>query len=85
MIQFKKIIVHNFGSYSHSEVSLQNKGFCLVTGKNEFKKDNAHSNGSGKSFLWNAICYVLPHLENNTTLYVIVYKPSPYRVGNSLS
>lgn len=59
MINFEKLIVHNFGSYSHSEVNLQNKGFCLVTGKNEFKKDNAHSNGSGKSFLWNAICYVL--------------------------
>ncbi len=33
----------------------------------------------------NAICYVLPHLENTTTLYVIVYRPSPYRVGNSLA
>ena len=59
MINFEKLIVHNFGSYNHSEVNLQNKGFCLVTGKNECKKDNAQSNGSGKSFLWNAICYVL--------------------------
>ena len=59
MINFEKLIVHNFGSYNHSEVNLQNKGFCLVTGKNECKKDNAQSNGSGKSFLWNAICYAL--------------------------
>ena len=59
MIQFKKLIVHNFGSYGHSELSLQNRGFCLVSGQNNFKKDNALSNGSGKSFLWSAICYAL--------------------------
>lgn len=59
MIQFKKLIIHNFGSYGHSELDLQNRGFCLVSGQNNFKKDNALSNGSGKSFLWNAVCYAL--------------------------
>ena len=59
MIQFKKLIVHNFGSYSHTEIDLQNKGFCLVSGQNNYKKDNALSNGSGKSFLWNAVCFAL--------------------------
>lgn len=59
MIQFKKIIVHNFGSYGHTELELQNKGFCLVSGQNNYIKDNALSNGSGKSFLWSAICYAL--------------------------
>ena len=59
MIQFKKIIVHNFGSYGHVELELQNKGFCLVSGQNNYAKDNALSNGSGKSFLWSAICYAL--------------------------
>ena len=59
MIQFKKLTVHNFGSYGHSELDLQNRGFCLVSGQNNFKKDNALSNGSGKSFLWSAICYAL--------------------------
>lgn len=59
MLQFKKITVHNFGSYSHSEVNLLSRGFCLVSGKNNYKKDNALSNGSGKSFLWNAICFAL--------------------------
>lgn len=59
MIQFKKIIVHNFGSYGHVELELQNKGFCLVSGQNNYTKDNALSNGSGKSFLWSAICYAL--------------------------
>ncbi len=59
MIQFKKIIVHNFGSYGHVELDLQNRGFCLVSGQNNYLKDNAVSNGSGKSFLWSAICYAL--------------------------
>lgn len=59
MIQFKKIILHNFGSYGHAELELQNRGFCLVSGQNNYLKDNALSNGSGKSFLWSAICYAL--------------------------
>ena len=59
MINFEKLILCNFGSYKQAEIELQNKGFCLVTGCNNFKKDNAQSNGSGKSFLWNAICFAL--------------------------
>jgi DNA repair exonuclease SbcCD ATPase subunit len=59
MIQFKKVILHNFGSYGHAELELQNKGFCLVSGQNNYTKDNALSNGAGKSFLWSAICYAL--------------------------
>lgn len=59
MLNFDKLILHNFGSYGHTELDLHNKGFCLVTGKNEYEKDNALSNGSGKSFLWNAICFAL--------------------------
>lgn len=59
MIQFKKVIIHNFGSYGHVELELQNRGFCLVSGQNNCIKDNAISNGAGKSFLWSAICYAL--------------------------
>jgi DNA repair exonuclease SbcCD ATPase subunit len=59
MLQFNKVVVHNFGSYGHAEVDLANKGFCLVSGRNNYKKDNALSNGSGKSFLWSAICFAL--------------------------
>lgn len=59
MIQFKKIIVHNFGSYQHAELDLQNRGFCLVSGKNNYVADNAASNGTGKSQIFNAICYAL--------------------------
>lgn len=59
MIQFKKVILHNFSSYGHTELDLQNRGFCLVSGQNNCTKDNALSNGSGKSNLLNAICYAL--------------------------
>ena len=59
MLNFKKVILHNFGSYGHAETNLENKGICLVSGRNNYKKDNALSNGSGKSFLWSGICYAL--------------------------
>ena len=59
MLSFKKIILHNFGSYGHAEVNLENRGICLVSGRNNYKKDNALSNGSGKSFLWSGICFAL--------------------------
>ena len=59
MLSFKKVILHNFGSYGHAETTLENKGICLVSGRNNYKKDNALSNGSGKSFLWSGICFAL--------------------------
>jgi DNA repair exonuclease SbcCD ATPase subunit len=59
MLSFKKIVLHNFGSYGHTEANLENKGICLVSGQNNYKKDNALSNGSGKSFLWSGICFAL--------------------------
>lgn len=84
MIQFNSLIIHNFGSYGHTELDLQNRGFCLVTGENKFKKDNAASNGSGKSFIWSAICFALTgetmnglskslkniNIENDNTCYI---------------
>lgn len=62
MIHFNKVILHNFGSYQHAEIDLQNKGFCLVSGENHYLKDNALSNGAGKSFIWNGICFALTGL-----------------------
>ena len=59
MIQFKKIILHNFGSYGHAELDLQNRGFCLVSGQNDYAKDNSASNGAGKSQCFSAISYAI--------------------------
>jgi len=58
-VLWNKVILHNFGSYNHAEVDLLDKGFCSVVGENNYKKDNALSNGSGKSFLWSALCYTI--------------------------
>lgn len=59
MINFRKVILHNFSSYHHSEFDLTNKGFCLVSGKNLCKQDNSSSNGAGKSTPWSAISFCL--------------------------
>ena len=59
MLTFKKVILHNFGSYNHAELNLDARGICLVSGINNCQTDNALSNGSGKSQLWNAICFAL--------------------------
>ena len=91
-IDFEKVIIHNFGSYGHTELDLKSKGFCLVSGKNNFKKDNALSNGSGKSFIWEAIIWALTgetsrgitsglknvNIEDNNDMYVEVY----FKVNN---
>ena len=58
-IVFNKLFLHNFGSYGDAELRLANKGFCLVSGENRYKKDKSLSNGSGKTNLWSAICYAL--------------------------
>lgn len=56
---FKKVKLVNFGSYLTEEIDLSNQGFCLISGENHYKKDNAKSNGSGKSTIFSAICYAL--------------------------
>lgn len=58
-IKFKKLIIHNFLSYGHAEIDLNDRGYCLVSGKNNFKADNTISNGSGKSSWISAIHYAL--------------------------
>ena len=58
-IIFKSIILHNFLSFGHSEINLEDKKYCLVSGINKCSKDNAVSNGSGKSTIWSGICWAL--------------------------
>lgn len=58
-LKFKKVKLVNFNSYAEAEVYLNDKGFCSVTGKNNYIKDGALSNGCGKSTIWTAICYAL--------------------------
>ena len=58
-IVFKKIKLHNFFSFSDVEVDLNDMGYTLVSGRNYCHFDNAYSNGSGKSSIFNAICFAL--------------------------
>ena len=58
-IKFKKIFINNFLSIGQGEISLEDKGYTLIEGINNNPKDNALSNGSGKSTCFNALCYCL--------------------------
>lgn len=58
-LQLEKVILHNFLSYGHSEIDLTDRGYCLVSGINRCSKDNAVSNGSGKSSWSSGICWAL--------------------------
>lgn len=58
-IHLDKVTIHNFLSIGDAEVMLANQGYVLVKGHNHNPADGATSNGSGKSSLWNAICWAL--------------------------
>lgn len=58
-IEFQKVILHNFISFGHSELTFGDDGFIKVSGINENIDDLATSNGSGKSSLWEAIVWAL--------------------------
>ena len=58
-IVFKRVRLHNFMSFEDAELDLNEMGNILVTGRNYCKLDNAYSNGSGKSSIFNGICFAL--------------------------
>lgn len=58
-LNFKSIKIENFLSIGQVEVNLADNGYTFVTGVNENPSDNALSNGSGKSSLWEAISWCL--------------------------
>lgn len=58
-IKFKKIHIQSFLSIGDATIDLQNSGYTLVEGVNLNTEDNASSNGSGKSSLFEAIVWAL--------------------------
>lgn len=58
-INFKNLIIDNFLSIGHGEINLENRGYTLIEGINNNPKDNATSNGSGKSSIVSALCFAL--------------------------
>lgn len=59
ILYFSKVRVHNFFCYADAELDLCNMGYSIVSGKNNMESDGAVSNGSGKSSIFNAVCYAL--------------------------
>ena len=57
-IKFEDIQIENFRSIEKAHINLQSQGNVIVKGINEYE-DNATSNGSGKSRIFEAIVYAL--------------------------
>ena len=59
LIKFKSVRIHNFLSIGNAKIDLDNNHIVLVEGRNNNSSDSAFSNGSGKSSIFNAICWCL--------------------------
>ena len=57
-IRFLSIELNNFRSLDTARITLSNQGTVIVKGINEYE-DNASSNGSGKSSIFEGIVYAL--------------------------
>lgn len=57
-IRFKELDIENFRSIDKAHIVLENQGTVIVKGINEYE-DNATSNGSGKSSIFEAIVFTL--------------------------
>ena len=57
-IRFKELDIENFRSIDKAHIVLENQGTVIVKGINEYE-DNATSNGSGKSSIFEAIVFAL--------------------------
>lgn len=51
--------IENFMSFKSADLSLNDRGFVTVVGRNDNVCDNSVSNGSGKSSLWEALLWCL--------------------------
>ena len=58
-VRFDKIKISNFLSIGNAEIDLSVNGYTLVSGINNCSSDDAKSNGSGKSSIWEALSWVL--------------------------
>lgn len=58
-IVFNKLTIENFMSIGKLELEFNKLGYVLVEGKNASTTDNAKSNGSGKSSVWEALTWCL--------------------------
>lgn len=59
ILTFKNIHIENFLSFGTADLLLDRGNYVLVKGENENPVDNAESNGSGKSAIFDAIVWAL--------------------------
>lgn len=55
----KNISIENFLSFKQADIDLTQSGFIQVCGENKNKDDSSTSNGTGKSSIFEAICWAL--------------------------
>ena len=70
-IEFSRLILHNFMSFGHADIRFNDDGFIRVSGINDNPLDNAGSNGSGKSSLWEAIVWAITGETIRGTKHVV--------------
>lgn len=58
-IKFKKLHIENFMSIGEADIDLSDRAFTLIEGVNNNETDNARSNGSGKSSIFEALVWAL--------------------------
>lgn len=58
-IKFKHLTIENFMSIEHADLCLEDRAFTLIEGINNNVMDNARSNGSGKSSIFEALVWAL--------------------------
>lgn len=59
LIKFKEVSIKNFLAIGQATVELSNRGFTLISGRNNNITDNAQSNGAGKSSIICAIVWAI--------------------------
>ena len=59
VIHFDSIDLHNFMSFEDAHIQFDYSGYILVRGKNTNALDNASSNGSGKTAIFEALIWTL--------------------------
>ena len=58
-IKFKKLHIENFMSIGEADIDLSDRAFTLIEGINNNENDNARSNGSGKSSIFESLVWTL--------------------------
>ena len=58
-IVFNKLKIENFMSFESAELTLDSTGYFIIKGINNNIEDSASSNGSGKSTIFEALCWGL--------------------------